>query len=780
VRTPEIKRTAPARTPATRTHSELLALGGSVLGGLLALSLPAQAQEAAPGKPGDSLQLRMQRELGYLGAPPAGSTPTFIYAEEISGNPEEKVTLKRDAEIRRNGNVIRADNLVYDVREDSVSAFGNARILKPGVLISGPSLKAKATTGEGEIEKPRFFLENIGGIGQADKAEFNGIDRLKLFGTRYTTCQVEDIGKADWYVEAGQLDLDMTEEEGKAQNGRVRFKGVQLLKASSLGFPLKNQRKTGFLPPTLSFTTRSGVEVTSPFYLDIAPNRDLTIIPRAYATRGLQLGANFRYLEADGSGELKFERMENDRQTGTLRYSMLGRGSQNFGGGLVGGYNFAKVSDDRYFVDFSRTLVGASQRNLPQDAFVSLLRDDYNLTTRFTRFQTLQDPMNPTTVPYNRTPQVLFNAQKLDAGGYDLNLTTEAARFSHPTLVDGTRLVARPSLSYPVMGAAYSITPRISIQSVAYQLNALPGSNLPSNSLTSSVPIASLDGRLFFEKDTRLRGADLIQTLEPRMFLLYAPNRDQSSQPLFDTNVADFNYTQIFSENRFAGFDRVGDARQITLAATSRFLDKKDGSERFRLFAGQRFNLSDQQVTIPGQPSRTDSRTDFLLGAGGQVNRELSVEALSQISADTGLINRGNVTLRLRPGENKTINAAYRYTRDALSQVDFSGQYPLGGRWYGVGRINYSFRESRYIETIAGFEYDGGCWVSRLVTQSFASATGVKTSTILAQLELNGFSKIGSEPMKLLRRAVPGYTPLNNSGYFNPQAEMKDSLSDYQ
>jgi len=730
----------------------------------------------------ETLQLKLQRELGTLTPADATALPTFIFAQEVSGNPDDKMYLKRDAEVRRTGSVLKADDMIYDVREDTVRAFGNTRIIKEGIVITGPSLSVRASTSAGNIEKPNFFLQDIGGVGKANMAEFNGVDKLKLFQTSYTTCRTSDIESADWYVQADTLDLNLTDEEGNAKDGKVIFKGVPILKASSLDFPLKNKRKSGFLPPTVSFTTRSGLELLSPYYLDIAPNRDFTFMPRLLATRGLQYGGQFRYLEPEGSGDLRFERLETDRQTNTTRYSLLGRGTQNLNNGWVGGYNLAKVSDDKYFVDFSRTLVGASQRNLPQDVYLTRSQPNYNLTTRITRFQTLQDPANPVAVPYNRVPQILLNAEKLDVSGLDFSLLTEAARFSHPTQIDGSRMTLRPSVSYPMLSSALSITPRISLQSVAYQLNRLPGSASDSTPLsqTNSVPIFSLDNKLFMEKTTSFRGRDYIQTLEPRVFLLYVPYRNQDKQPLFDTAMSDFNYTQIFSENRFAGLDRVGDAKQVTLAASSRFLDPQDGSELIRLFAGQRFSMADQRVTTTGTTALTDTKTDFLLGASGQVSKILSVEALTQISAKDNTVNRGNITVRYRPGENRVINTSYRYTRDALNQIDVSGQYPLGGRWYGVGRINYSFRESRYIETIAGFEYDGGCWASRVVTQSFASSTGTRTATVLLQLELNGFSKIGSDPMALLRRAVPGYAPINTSSSFNPNADISDRFSDYQ
>lgn len=728
-----------------------------------------------------SLQLKLHRQLGALPQPHTALTPTFIQAQRIEGNSEDTIYLHQNVELRRNDNVIKADEMVYEVPKDLVNASGQTHLIKPGLVITAPRLSVRASTGAGVIEEPQFFLENSGGIGQAKSAEFNGIDQLKLFSTSYTTCQVPNIEDADWYIQAEELNLDQTQDEGIATNGKVIFKGQQLIKVPSLSFPLRNERKSGFLPPTVSFTTRSGLELTSPYYLNIAPNRDFTFIPRAYANRGLAYGGHFRYIEPEGSGNIRFERMEYDSQRQISRYSLLAQGRQRFGDRWVGSYNINEVSDNNYFVDFSRSLIRASQKNLPRDLALSYFENFYNITTRVTSFQTLQDPAAPITVPYNRVPQILLNASRLDVNGFDYQLMAEAARFSHPTQVDGSRFTLKPSISAPLITPAFSITPKLTIQAVSYQLSNKNGFDLlQDRQLSYSIPMLSLDSKLQLERNTHIAGQSYIQTLEPRIYFLYAPFRDQSQQPVFDTRQADFNYTQIFTENRFVGNDRAGDAKQITIGATTKFLDSTNGLERLRIFTGQRFNLTEQRVALPGSTPSNMSKTDFLLGTDGQINAALAVNSLAQFSADTGLITRGNVTVRYRPGENKVVNTSYRYARDALNQIDLSVQYPLLGRWYGVGRFNYSFRESRQIETVAGIEYDGGCWASRAVAQSFATSSGTKTATVLFQLELNGFSKIGSDPMLLLQRAVPGYYPVNNANNHNTKIYNRDAYLDYQ
>ena len=185
----------------------------AVIAGLFALGVCQSAWSQ------ETLHLKLQRELMTLTPADATLLPTFIYAQEISGNPDDKMFLNRDAEVRRTGSVLKANDMVYDVREDTVKAFGNTRIIKEGIVITGPSLSVRASTSAGNIDKPNFYLQDIGGVGKAKMAEFNGVDKLKLFQTSYTTCKISDIESADWYVQADTLDLNLTEEEGNAKDG---------------------------------------------------------------------------------------------------------------------------------------------------------------------------------------------------------------------------------------------------------------------------------------------------------------------------------------------------------------------------------------------------------------------------------------------------------------------------------------------------------------------------------------------------------------------------------
>ncbi|MEK6630349.1 MAG: LPS assembly protein LptD, partial [Acidobacteriota bacterium] len=220
----------------------------------------------------------------------------------------------------------------------------------------------------------------------------------------------------------------------------------------------------------------------------------------------------------------------------------------------------------------------------------------------------------------------------------------------------------------------------------------------------------------------------------------------------------------IFSENLFNGSDRIADANQLTIAATSRILSPTSGQEVLKATIGQRHYLQNQQVVLNNAtPVRTDKTSDFLAAVNGRISRYWTLDSALQYNPHQNVFERLGLAARYQPETAKVLNLGYRFTRGSLNQIDVSAQWPLGGGWHGVGRYNYSTRDSRLVESLGGFEYNGGCWIGRVVLQRFAAATGTSTSAVFVQLELNGFSRIGSNPLETLKRNIPGYGRLNQT-----------------
>lgn len=714
----------------------------------------AAAQDAEP------LRLKAARELAPRVTQGGDRVPTFVRGDRIEGMPDRDLTLIGDAELRRGGLVLRAATVRFQQVDGTLDAQGNVELETSAGRYRGPELHYDLDTERGHLGPGEYHMDATGGRGTASLTEFAGRDLVRMRDARYTTCPVDD---NSWFVKARELTIDNSEQEGIGRDATVVFKDVPIMALPYMRFAVGEERKSGFLTPGLGMTTARGFEVVAPYYWDIAPNRDATLIPRFFSKRGLQLGSEFRYLEPSYKGSLALEYLPNDNQLGTDRWSLLSRHEQGFSGGIGGYWSIQRVSDNNYLSDFSRSVVTAANRQLTQEGQIGIGRTNWNAALRVQKFQVLQDPAAPLPDPYERVPQLTVNAALLDRYGLDLNLQSEVTRFAHKTEVTGSRAVVIPSLSYPLILPGAYLTPKVAANLAAYELDrdrVGPGSPLDA-SFRRAVPTMSLDSGLTFERPLSVFGRDFLQTLEPRLFYVYTPYRKQNGAPLFDTAEADFNFAQLFSENRYSGQDRIADANQVTAAVSSRLIDPATGLEEFRAVLGQRFYFEDQRVSLGANPLSTSSKTDVLIGASGNLTRELSAEAMLQYDASKNRAFKSNLGARWTPEPGKVLNFNYRFIRDQLEQYDVSGQWRFSRSWVGVGRVNYSTLERRLVEGLAGVEYDGGCWVFRVVAHRYVTAAQTSNTSVFLQLELNGFASVGSSPLDALRRNIPGYQPVN-------------------
>ncbi len=686
--------------------------------------------------------------------------PTTLEAERMTGRPDREVVLERNVEIIRGDTSITADRATYDIVEDEVEATGDVRIKQSGNRYTGDELRMKLDSGEGYVSHPTYRMEANNAQGKAERIDFETGNRSIVTDGTYSTCEGPD---PDWYLQSSKLNLDKDRDLGSASKAIVYFKGVPILATPYMSFPLSDERKSGILPPTIGTTSEGGLEISLPYYFNIAPNRDLTLYPKIISRRGLQLGAHARYLGETYAGETRVEGMINDRLTGTKRYAISSTHSQSLAPGLTFSSDLNHASDDDYPNDFPGTITTAAQRLLLRDMVLSYSGSFWSAAARASGYQVLQDPLAPIGRPYDRLPQLTFQAGRQNVKGLDWSLASELTRFSHPTFVEGDRFVVNPRVSYPIVRPGYFVTPSVSMHATTYSLdNVTPGK---SSSLSRVLPTFSIDSGLIFERETSFLGDPAIQTLEPRLFYVNTPYRDQSRFPIFDTGLADFNFSQIFSENRFSGHDRISDANQLTAALTSRYMDSS-GAERLRVSVAQRFNFEQPRVAL--STFGEVSRSDLLASISGQLTPTLSSEANMQYSQTLGRLVRANYGIRWQPRAKHVLNLAYRQdTREEiasinqLKQFEASGQWPLSKRWYGVGRVNYSIPDHKVAESLLGLEYKADCWVFRVVAQRIPTAASVSSSSIFVQLELNGLSKIGSDPLQSLRTNIPGYQVIN-------------------
>ncbi len=715
---------------------------------LCALIQPAFAAEDAPA---------LNTGQSFAAAQDAAEQiPVYVEADRLEGKGDSQIEAAGNAILRKGEQSIRADRLLYFQDRQELEAQGSVRLEQEGSVITGPELKLNLDTDSGSMTKPNYILTETGGRGAADILHIQDKQHFSLDNPTYTTCPADN---QDWQMRMGELEIDRDRQIGVAHNAWVEFMGVPILYTPWLDFALNNQRKSGLLAPIIGSTSKGGSEVTLPYYWNIAPNLDATIAPRVITKRGLMLNNEFRYLQPDYAGELHVDVLPDDKLTGTDRGRFALKHNEAWANNLSGYLNFSHVSDDAYFRDLADSVNSTSLANLLQEGGINYDAGWWSTAARVQRFQTLQDPLAPIVEPYARLPQVTVNAQRGYLGA-NVAFAGEFVQFSHPTLLNATRVVINPSISYPLLNdSALYVTPKLGLHSTYYAIGANNSTALKDT--TRTLPILSVDSGIAFERDLNALGQDYIQTFEPRAFYVYIPFQDQALLPNFDTAQADFSFTQIFTENRFFGSDRIGDANQLTLAATSRFIESSSGMERLKVSVAERFSVTSPRVNLVA-PAASTNKSDILLAAAGQVSKAWSFDSLLQLDPNQTQTQRYNISVRYRPESGKLLNLGYRFQRDVLRQVDFSTQWPLSSRWHAVARWNYSFPDSRILDSIAGLEYNQSCWTLRLVAQHFTTATQQTTTGFFVQLELNDFVKVGSDPLGLLKQSVPGYSKLND------------------
>ena len=762
---------------------------------LAALVCLAWGGAGAQAPPAEALVLRASGALEEAISPAqAQEAPIFLFGDRIAGRPDRETVIEGAAELRKAGTTIHADRLEYDQPTDQARASGHVRINRGGNVYEGPLLELKVEAFEGFFNQPRYrFLQNDA-HGEADRAEFLDAHHTVVRNATYTTCKrvPGPDWMPDWILRATSISLDSEEDVGVAQGAVLSFKGVPVLPVPAISFPLSDRRKSGVLPPTLAVDNVNGSEISVPYYWNIAPNRDATITPTLMTSRGVDLGTEFRYLERDHSGTVRVNYMPSDRLRQADRWgvSYLQQSTLHTGQAALGdvglALNLNRVSDDNYWRDFTRSSSSLTQRLLPSTVVASWGQGNFSSSVQVLKWQTLQDPSAPIVPPYDRAPQLTARyAQAQAPGGLDWSVEGDFTQFESDRRLtlqpNAQRGLAWLQVSRPWVGAAGFFTPKVQLHATSYQFDAALAN--ASQSASSVVPTFSLDSGLVFEREARYLGHDFVQTLEPRAFYVYTPYRNQSLLPNYDTGATDFNFASIYTENTFVGHDKISDNNLLTLGLTTRLLDSATGAQVARFGVAQRLRFADQRVTLnPADAPALAGFSDVLLGASVNVNERWALDSTVQYNAKTEQSVRSTIGTRYSPSPYRVLNAAYRFQRDQSEQLDLSWQWPLNdlwgdrgqalgagrgqgeGRYYAVGRLNYSLNEGRLVDTVLGVEYDAGCWLGRVVLERVQTSTSSATQRLMFQLEFVGFTKLGVSPQRTLTSNISRYQNLRETG----------------
>jgi LPS-assembly protein len=687
----------------------------------------------------------------------ADSDTINLQADNAQASDGNVFILEGNAVVQYRQQQLEADRITYRQDENAVTAEGGIEYAGPGLQISGDSATLYPDQDKGSLNQITYALTDVHGRGYAEVINLEDRDNQQLEQASFTTCPP---GNKDWILSAKKVDIDQADGTGTARNAKLTFKGVPIMYTPYITFPIDDRRKSGLLIPKYGRSDETGTDISLPYYWNIAPNRDATITPRFMSDRGTMLGGEFRYLNATNTGKIGAEYLPSDDKFNNEDRSLVGiKHTGNPWPRMETSVVASNVSDDRYFEDLGTTLVETSQTNLERTATAAYHGNGWDAGIRVQDFQTIDPAVTSSERPYKQLPSIVLDAApERRLLGLKVSAHAEANYFSHGDgdLVQGSRIDLQPRISMPIHKAAWYIDPAVSVRSTLYRLhNTAAGED---DNPDRTTPVVSLDAGTFFERNSRWGESDFIQTLEPRLFYLYVPDKNQDDIPVFDTGDYDFNFWTLFRENRFSGPDRMGDANQLAVALTSRFLNPGSGTQLFSASLGSLLYFSDRNVALPGEPEETDDSSSIIGEITLDLARNWHARTEIQWNPHDSQTDRNDYHLQYRAGPRKLVNLAYRYRNDIQEQADISFLWPLGQSWHMVGRWYYSLDENETIEALGGLGYESCCWGAQVVGRSYINDdSDSRNNAVFFQLEMKGLGKLGTKVDDALERGILGY-----------------------
>jgi len=666
---------------------------------------------------------------------PAGGA-IRLDADKAFAEKEGVTRLQGNVVVRRDGATLSGDQAEYTRSDGMLTLQGDVSYLTQQIRIDSSRAQMNLEKENGAFEDARFHMPASHGSGSAGHIEVSDPEHVRLQQLSYTTCNPKD---PDWQLKASELLLDQASNTGEAWHATLSFMGVPFFYSPYLNFPLEG-RKSGLLAPTFGTSDNNGTDFSLPIYWNIAPNQDATFTPRDITARGGMLMGEYRYLGTGSRATLRGSYLGNDKIYGDDRSYLYLNHRASFGTGWSSALTYRRASDSNFFRDeLAFSDESTTQTHLERRADLVYNNASWSFRARAQEYQTLSG-----TSPYQRLPQLrLDSRQPARRDQLNFSLNSEAVRFAHDTRIPtGERLDLKPTVSLPLGGAAWFLTPKVAWRYTSYQLN----DSTSGDQFERSLPISSLDGGLYFDRSLQLGDSPYTQTLEPRLFYLNVPYENQSDLPRFDTGLRDFSFGQLFSDNRFSGADRQADANQLATALTTRFIDERSGRERFRAAIGQLHYFADRKVGLSATTPVETAGTSNLIGelAFSPVDA-LSLGISEEWNPRDEQDERFSTRLRYSPDEGKLLGLNYRYHRaDNIRQADMTLLWPLTRRWRFLASYRYDLENEGELESIGGLEYESCCWSARLIAQERRDAVSDELNhSLYLTLELKGLTSLG-------------------------------------
>jgi LPS-assembly protein len=725
------------------------------------------------------------------------TSPTYANAEHVDSSNQTVYHFSGNVKMTRADQQLQANTVDYNNDTTDYDARGNVRYQEASQLLAGSHMRGNTDAKRGIADDVRYQMLDARGNGVARQGQLFDDMHSRYSVATYSTC---DVGHHVWEFHAKSITTNKVTGVGVARNATMWIGKVPILYLPYMSFPIDHRRKSGFLFPTLGNSSRGGFEISTPYYFNLAPNYDATLDPRLYSSRGPLLAGEFRYLTSGSHGQLNVEYVPNDHgdSDGLENTKDKSRYLIDFSDTthLWQSWSFVtsinRASDSSYPYDYGNALSHAAVYTLASSAAIVGGGKWWNAAIGGISYQNTNPFATDSVLPYDSLPYATLNLDVPLNRWLEFGMDNEIDEFRKSGYVDGARADLYPYLQADFGSSAWFVRPKVAYRYTAYQLDSnyqnygyfgALGNGVASpftdKSPSRALPIVSLDSGLVFDRSTSLFGTSYTQTLEPRLYYLYVPYRNQNDQPLFNTSLMSFDYWQLFSPNQFSGADRQMNANNLTGALTTRFLDE-NGVERLSLSFGQIRYFTPQRVQLPNgansvSPVTNWGGSDYVVQLDVQLSDNWRMNTSYQWSPNTHRTDVGAFELQRRIGTDGVLNFSYHYRNGLLEQYSASVVYPVSDRWRLIG--SWTFAEpikgvvsplKGTIEALAGVEYDSCCVTLRLVDRNYVNQSyfgfgpvpanaSLRDNAVMFEVVFKGLGSSGGKIDPLLRRDILGY-----------------------
>jgi LPS-assembly protein len=694
----------------------------------------------------------------------------------------ETVTFTGGVSVTQGYRQFRGDTATINEETREATLTGNVTLREPGLLLQGSRADILTDSGEATLENGQFVIHADHLQGSADLLQRDSEGLIHVHNGNFTYCAP---GEEHWQIHAETIELDIDEGLGVARDATLDIAGIPVFYTPWLQFPLDDRRRTGLLWPDFGNDSTGGLDITAPIYLNLAPNYDALYSPRYIQDRGLNNELKARYLNkylgywtVGGTymnSDKKYKdqiaaNKSNDRWLGVVRQN--GLLDQRWRSQI----DYSKASDVDYMKDLETSSLTAQRRtSLLQMASMDYLGDDWLVNLNVEQYQSLADDINEV---YKKLPQLTVQYRSRGTP-FELQpiLLTQYSNFdSDEDVVTGERVYTEAGAAYPMNWAYGFLKPTAKYRQLNYELNE--AEFFTDSSPSTGSAMASLDGGLYFERETSFAGESMLQTLEPRLYYLYSESKKQNDQPDFDSAELTFSYNQLFRDTRFSGHDRIDDANRLSVGVSTQFVDAASGQKLLGASIGQILYFKDRKVRlVPGAAPLDESSSEIAGDLSFTPDRHLAFRTDLVYDPHSGNVNSGNAIAGYTTDNGAIFNLGYAYNRPLQSntlraeteQVTASTFLPLDTNWKLFGAVNYSIIDNTAIEQMAGIEYENCCWIVRLMhlryydnetsgfIPNFSDPDLQQEHTTQVQFVLKGMGGFGSRIPTVLEDMIRGY-----------------------